>query len=112
MPRDAARIFLRVKNVRVERLKNITEEDAIAEGIRTYSKDGKLHKYAVSYDWWINYCNKHKKFFSGTCWQEMPKNPLVAFMYLWNSITKKRDIDKYGWNANPWVWVIEFERMM
>lgn len=81
MPRAAARLFLRVKSVRVERLQDITEEDAQKEG----------------------------------CMSGMLSGPCAArgqFEELWNSTIKKKDLDKYGWDANPWVWMIEFERMM
>lgn len=108
MPKKAARIFLKVTDVRVERLQDITEEQAKAEGIRGYSKDGNLYKYAVSDDWWIDYHNKHRKSFVGTWWQDMPRTEKEAFYYLWNSTIKKSDLDRYGWDANPYVWVIEF----
>jgi len=81
MPREAARIFLRVLNVRVERLHDITEEDAKAEGCI----DGKS--------------------------KDVLKFDLTArdvFAKLWNSINAKRG---YRWETNPWVWVIEFERI-
>lgn len=111
MPKEAARIFLKVTDVRVERLQDITEEQAKAEGIRGYSKDGNLYKYAVNDDWWIDYHIKHRKSLFGTWWQDMPRNAKDAFSYLWNSTIKKSDLDTYGWDANPWVWVIEFERI-
>lgn len=111
MPKEAARIWLKVTNVRVERLQEITEVQAQAEGIRGYSKDGNLYKYAVTDDWWIDFHNKHRKsFFGGTWWQDMPRTAKDAFSYLWNSTVKKSDLNRYGWNANPCVWVIEFER--
>lgn len=111
MPKEAARIWLKVTDVRVERLQEITEAQAQAEGIRGYSKDGNLYKYAVTDDWWIDFHNKHRKsFFGGTWWQDMPRTAKDAFSYLWNSTIKKSDLDCYGWNANPYVWVIEFER--
>lgn len=111
MPKEAARIWLNVTDVRVERLQDITEEQAKAEGIRGYSKDGNLYKYAVNDDWWIDYHIKHRKSLFGTWWQDMPRNAKDAFSYLWNSTIKKSDLDTYGWDANPWVWVIEFERI-
>lgn len=111
MPKEAARIWLKVTDVRVERLREITEAQAKAEGIRGYSKDGNLYKYAVTDDWWIDYHNKHRKsFFGGTWWQDMPRTAKDAFSYLWDSTVKKSDLDHYGWDANPWVWVIEFEQ--
>ena len=81
MPKEAARIFLKVKDVRVERLQDITEKQAETEGINGSE---------VLYDGYIDAREK--------------------FAELWDSTIKKSDIEKYGWNANPWVWVIEFER--
>ena len=79
MPRSAARIFLRVKDVRVERLDDMTEEDAIAEGFPD----------------------------SPAC----TDSPLERFSVLWDKTIKRNDLREYGWHANPWVWVIEFERV-
>lgn len=79
MPREAARIWLKVTDVRVERLQKITEVQAQAEG-----------------------CNSG--LLTGAC------TARGQFEDLWNTTIKKSDLDRYGWNANPWVWVIEFER--
>lgn len=79
MPKEAARIWIKVTNVRVERLQEMWASDVPKEGI---------------------YFNRP------TTADEM----LMAFAKLWNSTIKKSDLDSYGWNANPWVWVIEFER--
>lgn len=92
MPKDAARIFLRVTNVRVERLQEITEDEAVKEGI--YQSNCKE-------------CNA--PFGCDACPDE-GYNEIDGFADLWNSTIKKSDLDRYGWNANPWVWVIEFER--
>jgi hypothetical protein len=88
MPREAARIFLRATNVRVERLQEITEEDAIAEGV------GDPYDYqSPEY-----YDQPHMRGL------EINKS---AFAGLWDSLNEKRG---YGWRTNPWIWVIEFER--
>lgn len=71
MPKEAARIFLRVTDVRAERLKEISASQAMDEGF--------------------------------TDWNDLVRG--------WNNIIPKKDLDKYGWDANPWVWVIEFERV-
>lgn len=88
MPKEAARIWLKVTNVRVERLQEMTLKDFKAEGIydnyKTYSETYTDHLRQMAY----------------------PK----VFARLWNSTIKKSDLDRYGWDANPYVWVIEFER--
>ena len=91
MPKEAARIFLKVIDVRVERLQSITHKDVIYEGT---PYDEEMFKF--------NICLGQDKaeFF-------LKSN----FKDLWDSTVKKKDIDKYGFNANPWVWVIEFERI-
>lgn len=80
MPKSAARIFLRVTDVRLERLQMVNEEQAEKEGCFGYRTKG---KFVVS--------------------------PTLHFMETWESTIKKGDIGRYGWKANPWVWVIEFE---
>ena len=81
MPKQAARIFLRVKEVRVEFLQDIKADGISAEGITSIA---------------------------ATCGDM--EIALVEWKNLWNSTIKKADLPKYGWDANPVVWVIEFER--
>lgn len=90
MPKEAARIWLKVKNVRVERLQECGEGwciDIEKEGIATpqdpilYISDDAFHDALR-----------------------------MEFQKIWDSTIKKSDLDRYGWDANPWVWVIEFER--
>jgi len=81
MPKEAARIWLKVTDVRVELLQEITSEQISREGVE------------VEYPHVLN--GEEKRY---------------AFSTLWNSTIKKSDLDRYGWNASPWVWVIEFER--
>ena len=86
MPKEAARIWLKVTDVRVERLQEITEAEA--EG--AVNNVGMIHAPDNEYDH-IHTAKEH-------------------FIEIWNSTIKKSDIDRYGWDANPYVWVIEFER--
>lgn len=81
MPKEAARIWLKVTDVKVERLQNIDGKWCVKEGIEEEPL-------------------KHvgEDFVKG------------MFHDLWDSTINKSDIDRYGWGANPWVWVIEFER--
>lgn len=112
MPKEAARLFLRVKDVRVERLQDITDEQAKKEGITSFTKDGEVLKYVPSLEWWEEYHFKHRREFKGTWWQDMPRESKAAFAKLWDSTIKPADLPQYGWEANPWVWVIEFEKVV
>ena len=78
MPKEIARLFLRVTDVRVERLQEITEEGAQREG-----------------------CERGPSLLAPY---------LSDFMYVWEKTIKPADLDRCGWAANPWVWVIKFER--
>lgn len=94
MPKDAARLFLRVTEVRVERLHDITDEQAKAEGVQGFFLGMGESGYAVRAD--------SKTFYEG---------PVGAFASLWNSTIKPSDRARCVWSTNPWVWVIEFERV-
>ncbi len=85
MPKQAARIWLKVTDVRVERLQDMNTGDFLAEGvvIRPEAFNDPENAY----------------------WQARRK-----FVHIWDATVKKAEKDRYGWDANPWVWVIEFER--
>ncbi len=80
MPKKAARIFLKVTDVRAERLQDIDDKGAYAEGA---GEKGVIYQIG---------------------------GRVCEFAKIWNSTVDKKQIDRYGWDANPWVWVIEFER--
>ena len=88
MPKEAARIFLRVTGVHAERLQDMPHDGAEREG--------------------IYYCEN-----CGFTWERSPqiflKTPMSSMEFLWDLTYKKRNYT-WRWAANPWVWVIEFER--
>lgn len=95
MPRWASRVLLEVVNVRADRVQDISEQDATAEGAMCVSS----------------------KMMQQACRVSLSESPLGLgekrivgakeyFRVLWDSINAKRG---YGWGANPWVWVIEFK---
>ena len=96
MPKEAARIFLRVKDVRVERLQDISVLDAINEGCCGTICDHPDASPTLGCTDCLN-----------TGWLEPPD---AEFAQLWDCTIKPADREWYGWDANPWVWVIEFER--
>lgn len=81
MPKEAARIWLKVTDVRLERLQEITIDGIRNEGLSSMAVHAGDMEIALK-EWEL----------------------------LWSSTIKKSDLDRYGWDANPWVWVIEFER--
>ena len=97
MPKAAARIWLRVTDVRVERLQEITSDQCIAEGI--YEEEITKTKNSC-----FKYCGNPKEIFG------VDNAYSYCFRKCWNSTIKKSDIGLYGWDGNPWVWVIGFER--
>jgi len=107
MPRWASRIALEIVSVRVERLQYISEADAIAEGAGPYlhpvhpSREGLRHVDGFARLWRsINAANR----------PSLPKNPNnKRYARVKNWLDKHPDI--YGWEANPWVWVVEFKRV-
>ena len=86
MPKEAARLFLRVTDVRVERLQEMRLIDCLKEGVQlTIAEQGDLVIQGV----------RARDRFSG----------------VWDTTIKPADLSAYGWAANPWVWVVEFERI-
>ena len=85
MPKEAARIWLKVTDVRAERLQDITGLSVKKEGIEVDPKE----------------CASKFDFITEL---------FLLFQRLWDSTIKKSDLEHYGWDANPYVWVIEFER--
>lgn len=87
MPRWASRILLEITEVRVQRVQEISEEDAKAEGIKEYSN----HTFGLDAP--------------AAC---MGPIPVMAYMRLWDSINAKRG---YPWSSNPWCWCLTFKRV-
>lgn len=83
MPREIARIFLRVTEHKIVHLQEITADEALREGIAV--------------------------------WEDLPQAAFATyypkcFAALWDTTIKPAEQSKYGWDANPWVWAIYFER--
>jgi hypothetical protein len=103
MPRWASRITLEVVKVRVERVQEISEEDAICEGIYpllAITPFIRIKKFAAPGIMATNVYGEHDDLRFSTATD--------AFKELWNSINAKRGCE---WDVNPWVWVIEFKRI-
>lgn len=85
MPKEAARIWIRVKDVRPERVHDMTLDDFLSEGVvirpEAFTDPENAYQQAKS-----------------------------VFVDIWDSTIKKSDKSRYGWDVNPWVWAIEFER--
>ncbi len=84
MPRTAARIFLEITDIKIERLQDISEEDAKAEGVILF------HQH------------------TSTLCEQLFSNHIKAYAHLWCSIQKSED----AWIDNPWVWVINFKKLI
>lgn len=92
IPRWASRILLEITDIRVERLQDISEADAVKEGIRSLST-----YRGSSNTLYPDYSGKIHGLF---------KNPIDSYHTLWYSLNAKKG---YPWSSNPWVWVVEFK---
>lgn len=81
MPKEAARIWLKITDVKVERLQDITAMGCISEGVEREALTDVGSEFILG-----------------------------IFHDIWDSTIKKSDLINYGWEANPWVWVIDFEQ--
>lgn len=101
MPRAAARIFLKVTNAKVQRVQDITDEEAW--------KEGNMIKPLICKGRNCNDCKHATKNYKGwgDCYEGDCQGARYNFKNLWNSLYEKKG---YGWDVNPWVWVFEFER--
>lgn len=135
MPKSAARIFLKVTAVRLERLQDITEQDAEREGIcRMFDHltdaeyeawaNGRSPAHRISKkknEWgWNNYLwhGHYGTYGQGNktsdAWEYQMSgydSARDSFSSLWNSLLPLKQWDIIGWDNNPWVWVYEFERV-
>lgn len=120
MPRNAARIFLRVTDIRVERLQDISADECISEGVeveippickRELPTEEQQQKYnnmtEKQREQYVNVLARHT--YMGWC--VYVDEIISKFRKIWNSTVKKSDLYLYGWDANPWVLVISFERV-
>lgn len=130
MPKEAARIFLKVTDVRAERLQDITEAQAKAEGICRLYDDMSKEEYLKwakrvgqmetqeqclykNYLWHGNFGKYGTGNRLSDAWEYQYSgysSAVSSFSSLWNATVELKDWTYYGWAGNPWVWVIEFER--
>ena len=111
MPKEAARIFLKVKNVRVEQLQDIDEKQALMEGVPddTDYPISEVYCPVCHGDGLVGALSESLGYMEVEC--HKCDTAVKRFKHLWDSTVKKSDLAQYGWDANPWVWVIEFERI-
>lgn len=93
MPRAASRITIEIVGIRLERLQDISEQDAIAEGISSIDDGGEILYLANS---------------PSSERQTRYSSSVAAFRKLWDSINRDRG---YSWDSNPFVWVVEFKKL-
>lgn len=123
MPREAARLFLRVKNVRVERLQDITEEDARDEGVKDpydyqapeyyeqpHMRGFEINKSAFA-GLWDSIYSKPKKVYAKDEDGNIFISHYESFPFDGESRTETYKGKPHYICANPWVWAIEFERI-
>lgn len=105
MPRWASRITLEITDVRVERLQDISEEDAKAEGAQHFPELPGKSAYGMDCRWSMEQPNSVDQCLSSAKWA------FSNYFCKINGKAPKGCIDQRPWDANPWVWVVEFRRL-
>lgn len=101
LPRWASRITLKIADIRVEQLQDISEDDARAEGLKGITKDGSLVKYGIPDKDGLPGSDDH-----GWHWRHWESDPRCAYRKLWESINGAG-----SWDENPFVWVVNFRAL-
>lgn len=105
MPKEAARLFLKVTDVRLIPIQDLTEEDAYKLGI---AKLARLQNEAYDFNRWVIDPEAIEDIRRGVCWTEGAKQ---AYLWgWWNKRLKGKEYEQFMWQKNPYVWKIEFER--
>ena len=94
MPQGAARLFLRITRVELRKLQDIRYHEVYREGIKS-----------------VDVCNSkcHSTLPCAIKQADGERYVIDAFKEFWNKTIKQSELDQFGWDANPWVWVYEFE---
>jgi hypothetical protein len=103
MPRTASRIVLQIEDIRVERIEEITKEDAIAEGIEKWMQQS-MWRYKSYIEPMVGFWEGFNIMSDGSI--NGVHAAIASYRSLWAKI--------YGFeslNSNPWVWVIKFKRI-
>lgn len=105
MPKEAARIFLKVKDIKVQRVQDISTKDIKREGLQIPTNDDRplipLTDKHFPHEYLKMAIQESRQFGEAELFR-------AFWIQLWDSINAKRG---YGWESNPWVWVVEFEKM-
>lgn len=104
MKRIHSRIDLEITDIRIQRIQDISPEDAYAEGLGKITKDnGITWKYGMADRDGLPGNDNY-----GWPWDQWETDPVAAFRKLWDKINADRG---FGWDANPWVWALSFKRI-
>lgn len=103
MKRVNSRIDLEITDLRIQRIQDISPEDAYAEGLGKITKDGNFFKFGMADRDGMPGNDNY-----GWPWDQWETDPVAAFRKLWDAINAERG---FGWDTNPWVWAISFKKI-
>ena len=110
MPKEIARLFVKITNVQLIHIQDITEEDAYRLGIVKFRNRLDLGEYGVmNNDYWVVDPETQKDLAHSVCWTESARQ--AYFWGVWNAKLSTKDYQNFMWQTNPYVWKIEFERI-